>query len=148
MTQVGTHSAIQHFVRVRSEQLLQANDDMEDQNSINAGNVTGTVSRDSQSTSLDEISRASKVNSFALETFGELNHFWGNAARFLLPLSEQFEEGLLALLRKMSPQLFGDLKPSDIAIEAVTRPPDRSDALIREVLGAALLSLAEENFTD
>ncbi|VIO88539.1 Uncharacterized protein BM_BM18021 [Brugia malayi] len=111
------------------------------------GNMTGTVLHDSQLSPLDAVLRANKVNLIALETFGELNQFWGNVIRLLLPVSEQIEHGLLSFIRKIFPQIFGDLNPSDIAIDRVTRPPDQSNLLIKELIDAFMLSLAKANFT-
>lgn len=86
------------------------------------------------------MSRISKVNLIALETFGELNQFWGNVNRLLLPLAEHIERALLSLLRAIFPQIFDDLNPSDIAIDKVTRPSDKSDALIKELIDVIMKS--------
>ncbi|VDO12810.1 unnamed protein product [Brugia timori] len=128
-------------VQLRGENITQGSSEG------HVGNMTGTVLHDSQLSPLDAVLRANKVNLIALETFGELNQFWGNVIRLLLPVSEQIEHGLLSFIRKIFPQIFGDLNPSDIAIDRVTRPPDQSNLLIKELIDAFMLSLAKANFT-
>lgn len=95
---------------------------------------------------MEALSRINKVNLIALETFGELNQFWGNMNRLFLPLADHLERALLSVLRIIFPEIFGDLNPSDIAIDKVTRPQDKSNLLIKKA-AASLLLPAEENFT-
>ncbi|VBB31773.1 unnamed protein product [Acanthocheilonema viteae] len=114
-------------------------------NQYDAANVIDTALRDDPNESpFDVISRISKVNLVALETFGELNQFWGNANRILLPLAGQIERASLSLLRATFPQIFGDLNPSDIATDKVTYPPDKSNFVIKELI-KALVSSAKRN---
>ncbi|EFO15640.1 hypothetical protein LOAG_12870 [Loa loa] len=120
---------------------------MHHSNNDSIGNVTNTMLRNNQLSPLDALLRTNKVNLIALETFGQLNQFWGNAIRFFQPLSEQIENGLLSLLRVICPQIFGDLNSSDIAINKVTRPPDKSNLLIDELIEAFMMSLTKKNST-
>uniref|UniRef100_A0A1I8ESI4 Uncharacterized protein n=1 Tax=Wuchereria bancrofti TaxID=6293 RepID=A0A1I8ESI4_WUCBA len=76
------------------------------------------------------------VNEF--RTISAVSAFWGNVIRLLL--SEQIEHGLLSFIRKIFPQIFGDLNPSDIAIDKVTRPPDQPNLLIKELIDAFIFS--------
>uniref|UniRef100_A0A0R3RJL2 Anticodon_1 domain-containing protein n=1 Tax=Elaeophora elaphi TaxID=1147741 RepID=A0A0R3RJL2_9BILA len=89
-------------------------------------------------TSFDEIPRINEVNLIALETFGKLNQFWGNVNRLFMPLAEHIERGLVSLLHIIFPELFGDLKPSDTAMNKVTRSPDKSNMLVEELIAALL----------
>ncbi|VDK75131.1 unnamed protein product [Litomosoides sigmodontis] len=99
-------------------------------------NVEDAVSRNESP--LETLARINKANLIALETFGELNQFWGNVNRIFLPLAERVELGLLSLLRVFFPHIFGDLNPSDIAIDKVTHPPDKSNSLIKKVFASLL----------